>query len=310
MSDSSREKARREALQIVDQFLGIQPSVAGLLKIAASTLGAARVGRCLERVRESRLTRRSDALASLAALVVATRKLGDSWWLRPRHRSDTPGYQQQEAPPDELLATWRPTDQPHSPTALEKVAQWAESDVADALWGAPVDSVDLNSLETADRIAVPPGARSGDRLVVSFDPGSRVDAVVTLRSDGSLGSELHLDSIRHSPPAEVEWGWSIACGIGPHRLPDEEAGGFRDPYAAPIDGVAAATLSAWALARGAGADEIGAPWKTAGDPIRAIEALYLPGRHGDWFHWWRAAEALADRDAPKLAEAMRRVGPP
>jgi hypothetical protein len=309
MSDSSREKARREALKIVDQFLGIQPSVAGLLEIAASTLGAARVGRCLERVRESRLTRRSYALASLAALVVATRKLGDSWWRRPRHPSDKPGYQQQP-PPDELLATWRPTDQPQSPTALEKIAQWAASDVADALWGAPVDNVDLNSLEAADRIAVPPGARVGDRLVVAFDPGSRVDAVVTRRSDGSLGGELDLDSTRHSPPAEVEWGWSIACGIGPHRLPDEEAGGVRNPYAAPIDSVAAATLSAWALARGAGADEIGAPWKTTGDPIRAIEALYLPGRDGSWFLWWCAAEALADRDAQKLAEAMRRVGPP
>ena len=68
-----------------------------------------------------------------------------------------------------------------------------------------------------DRITLPPQARLGDRLVASFDPGSRVDAIVVARAGRALGSVLDLDSIRHSPPAEVSW----ACGILAEGRPDD-----------------------------------------------------------------------------------------
>lgn len=124
------------------------------------------------------------------------------------------------------------------------------------------------------------------------------------RADGTLGSELDIDSCRHSPPAEVSWGWAIATGNGPHRLPDESPGSPADPYAVPIDLAAAETIRGWALQHGANPAQVGQAWKTAGDVIVAMGAADWMRRPGRWSRWERAASALADRDMPRLAEAL------
>ena len=308
---ATSDESRREALRILRELLSIDgPNLDALLEAANRALGVERLRRCVSLIRESPLTRRSHALACVAALVVGTRELGGDWWRRQHRRSDGPGRPEEGPPPEDLLVASRANEQRQWPTTLERLAQWAAADVADALWGPPVDAVDLNSLAPDDRIALPPNARAGDRLVVSFDPGSRVDALVLARPDGTLGSVLDLESVRHSAPAEVEWGWGISAGLGPHRLPDEDEGGPDDPYHVLIDEAAAATLSAWAIAHGADVDQILPPWTVAGDPIRALGAVDLVRRDGTWFAWGRATEALANRDAQRLAQAISTLGPP
>jgi hypothetical protein len=289
-----------EAARLLDELLHVRgPDLSALLAAARTALGGQRLERCLLLVRQAPLTRRSHVLASLAALVVATEELGEGWWHRPGPRPS----------PDEVLASGAAREQPRWPNTLESLSHRAADDVADALWGPPTGDVDLNSLDPVDRIALPPDARAGDRLVVSFDPGSRVDAEVTSRPDGSLGSVLDLESVRHSPATEAEWAWGVSAGVGPHRLPFEAAGGSDDPYGLRLDEAAGATLSAWAIAHGATAEQIRPPWTVAGDAIRALEAMDLVHRGGSWFAWWRATDALADRDAERLAAAMADLGP-
>ena len=40
-----------------------------------------------------------------------------------------------------------------------------------------------------------------------------------------------------------------------------------------------------------------------------FSALSLVRRDGTWFRWGRATEALANRDAPRLAQAISTLGP-
>jgi hypothetical protein len=241
----------------------------------------------------------------VAAVVVGTRHLGVGWWARPHRRADRPGEWQEGPPPGEVLVSGVVPSRWRSAPVLEVLAWWSADDVADALWGPPVDFVDLNSTRSTDRIALPRDARPGDRLVAAFDPGSRVDADVVRRADGTLGSELDITSCRHSPPAEASWGWAIATGNGPHRLPDESPGSPADPYAVPIDLAAAATVWGWALQHGASPAQVGQAWRTAGDVIVAIGALdWIQRPDGRWSRWERAASALADRDVSRLAEAL------
>jgi hypothetical protein len=304
-----RKDSQREALRILRELLGFdRPDVGALVSAAVDTLGHQRTDRCRELIEKSQLTRRSALISALASLVVGTRKLGEGWW----RRANPMAYAREGngSQPDDILETGFDPGQRKWPTTLELLGQWMASDVADLLWGAPIDYVDLNSMQPSDRVAAPSGSRAGERLVLAFDPGSRVEAVVTRRSDGSPGTELDTNSIRHSPPAEVEWGWAIAGGIGPHRLPNEEQGSPRDPYGVPIDTSAALTLTKWAIARGESAQKVDQPWTTVGDAIRALEAMHMVGRDGSWHYWGQAVEALADRDNQKLAESLARLRQP
>jgi len=197
--------SRRAALRIIRELLGLEgPDVFALLTAAESALGAARTKRCWELAGES--PRKDYALASLAALVVGTRRLGEAWWPKPRRSSVEIIPLGEGSPPDEALA-WTCKEWP---TPLEVLSMWIASDVADDLWGPAVAYVDLNSIATSDRFPLPPQAKVGDRVVAAFDPGSRADARVVERPGGRLGSELDLDSLRHSPPVELEWAWGIA----------------------------------------------------------------------------------------------------
>lgn len=286
MRQARAEDARIEARRIVADLLGEErPSAEALLADARPVLGDDRTVRCLGLALGASLTRRSAELAAVAALLVGTRDLGARWWTSPRGGK--------LPPPDEVLATAVAIEPWTDLTALEMLAAWIADDAADELWGRPVAEVDLNSWQAEDRFALPADVKPGRRLVVHFDAGGRLDAVVTRRADDDLGSNLDFHSLRYSRPAEAQWSWGVAAGLGPHRLPGESP----DPYAREVDPGAARVLRDWAARHGATADQLGERWQTVGDVVAAIERVDWMWRSGEWFGWWRGASALVDDSA-------------
>jgi len=114
-------EAQREAARILREMLDVDAPLPGaLLEVARRELGSERVAHCVRLVRDSTLTRRCYALASVAALVVGSRSLGDSWWSRPRRRSAGPGRRDEGSAPDAMLAFGHRKAAPQQwPTALE-----------------------------------------------------------------------------------------------------------------------------------------------------------------------------------------------
>lgn len=259
-----------------------RPTAEALIRDARPVLGDSRTEHCLELARGAQLTRRSAELASLAALVVGTGGLGVGWWERARG-AKLPA-------PDEVILTAAAIDPWTDLTVLEMLAAWISDDAADTLWGSPVADVDLNSWQAEDRIRLPADAKPGQRLVVHFDAGGRLDAQVTRRGDGALGSNLDFSSLRYSRPAEAQWSWGVAAGLGPHRLPGERP----DPYARAVDPEAVRILRDWALRHGATPEHLGATWHSVGDVVAAIERVDWMWRSAEWFGWWRGASALVD----------------
>lgn len=283
MREARAEDARNQARQLIRDLLGEErPAVPSLVRHAREALGDERTDRCLDLVRWAPLTRRSSELAALAGLLIGTRELGADWWERPRDGK--------RPPPHEVLHSNLAVEPWTDLTVLEMLAAWIADDAADAVWGPPAASVDLNSWQAEDRFTLPPGVRPGRRLVVHFDAGGRLDAVVTRRADDELGSNLDFHSLRYSRPAEAQWSWGVAAGLGPHRLPGEKP----DPYARRVDPEAARILRDWALRHGATAGQIGPRWDTVGDVVSAIERVDWMWRSGEWFGWWRGASALVD----------------
>ena len=225
MREARAEDARTEARRLIRDLLGEErPDAAVLLREAGTVLGADRVERCVELARGAPLTRRSTELAALAGLLVGTRELGEEWWRRERG-GKLPA-------PDEVLRTSTAIDPWTDLTVLEMLAAWIADDAADGAWGRPFAVTDLNSWQAEDRVELPEDATPGQRLVVSFDAGGRLDAVVLRRPDDELGSNLDFDSLRYSRPAEAQWSWGVAAGLGPHRpgrgpRPLRGAGGRR-----------------------------------------------------------------------------------
>lgn len=286
MRQAHAEDARTEARRVVRNLLGEDhPTADALIAAVRPVIGDERCDRCVGLALGASLTRRSAELAALAALLVGTRELGEQWWTRPRG-GKLPA-------PDEVLHTAVAIEPWTDLTALEMLAAWVSDDAADELWGRPVAQVDLNSWQAEDRFGLPPGVRPGQRLVVHFDAGGRLDAVVTRRSDDNLGSNLDFHSLRYSRPAEAQWSWGVAAGLGPHRLPGEKP----DPYARRVDAYAARVLRAWALRHGVTDQQLGERWETVGDVVAAIERVDWMWRSGEWFGWWRGASALVDDSA-------------
>jgi hypothetical protein len=286
MRQAHAEDARTEARKVVRNLLGEErPTAATLVADVRPVLGDDRTARALELALGASLTRRSAELAAIAALLVGTRELGEQWWARPRGGK--------LPPPDEVLRTAVAIEPWTDLTALEMLAAWICDDAADRMWGPPVAEVDLNSWQAEDRFDLPPGARPGQRLVVHFDAGGRLDAVVARRSGDELGSNLDFQSLRYSRPAEAQWSWGVAAGLGPHRLPGESP----DPYAREVPSAAAGILREWALRHGAAPEQLGERWDTVGDVVAAIERVDWMWRSGEWFGWWRAASALVDDSA-------------
>ncbi|WP_084957874.1 hypothetical protein [Thermoactinospora rubra] len=283
MRQARAEDARIEARRVIRNLLGEeQPTAAMLLDDARAMIGEARTARCVELALGASLTRRSAELAAVAALVVGTRELGEEWWKRARGPK--------LPPPQEVLDTGTAVDPWTDLTVLEMLAAWIADDAADALWGPPVAEVDLNSWQAEDRFRLPEGVRPGQRLVVSFDAGGRLDAVVTRRPDDDLGSNLDFHSLRYSRPAETQWSWGVAAGLGPHPLPGEDP----DPYAREVDRGAVDILYGWALRHGATRELLGERWRTVGEVVAAIERVDWMWRSAEWFGWWRGASALVD----------------
>jgi hypothetical protein len=286
MRQAHAEDARTEARRVVRDLLGEEhPTADVLIADARPVIGDERVHRCVGLALGASLTRRSAELAAIAALLVGTRDLGAEWWARPRG-GKFPA-------PDEVLRTAVAIEPWTDLTALEMLASWASDDAADELWGRPVAEVDLNSWQAEDRLALPQGVRPGQRLVVHFDAGGRLDAVVTRRADEDLGSNLDFHSLRYSRPAEAQWSWGVAAGLGPHRLPGDEP----DPYTKPVEAAAARILRDWALRHGATAEQLGERWADVGDVVAAIERVDWMWRSAEWFGWWRGASALVDGSA-------------
>ncbi|MFD0665050.1 hypothetical protein [Thermocatellispora tengchongensis] len=186
-----------------------RPTVATLARESERALGAERTRRCLDLVRWAPLTRRSAELAALAGLLIGTRELGTGWWERSRGGK--------LPPPDEVVWSSTAIEPWVDLTVLEMLAAWIADDSADARWGGAVGSVDLNSWQAEDRVRLPAGVKPGERLVVSFDAGGRLDAVVVRRADDGLGSNLDFSSLRYSRPAEAQWSWGSRPGSGRTR---------------------------------------------------------------------------------------------
>ncbi|MGC5010190.1 hypothetical protein ACLQ2R_05455 [Streptosporangium sp. DT93] len=295
MREGRAEDARIEARRLIRDLLGEErPEAALLLRQAEEVLGADRVARAVELARGAPLTRRSTELAAVAALVVGTRELGEVWWRRERG-GKLPA-------PDEVLQTSTAVDPWTDLTVLEMLAAWIADDAADQAWGRAAAVTDLNSWQAEDRVELPADTRSGTRILVSFDAGGRLDAVVVRRPDGAMGSDLDFDSLRYSRPAEAQWSWGVAAGLGPHRL-DERP----DPYEQSVDGEAAETLHAWALRHGASAEQTGTTWRTRGDVIAAIERIDWMWRSGEWFAWWRGVSALIDGEPEQLTARLAEI---
>ncbi|MEO3791572.1 hypothetical protein ABGB14_15315 [Nonomuraea sp. B10E15] len=286
MRQAHAEDARTEARRVVRNLLGEErPTAPALIDGVRPVLGDERTDRTLELALGASLTRRSAELAAIAALLVGTRELGAEWWTRPRGGK--------LPPPDEVVRTAVAIEPWTDLTALEMLAAWIADDAADQLWGRPVAQVDLNSWQAEDRFRLPPGVRPGQRLVVHFDAGGRLDAVVTRRTDDDLGSNLDFQSLRYSRPAEAQWSWGVAAGLGPHRLPGERP----DPYAREVPAAASGVLRDWAVRHGATREQLGERWETVGDVVAAIERVDWMWRSGEWFGWWRGASALVDDSA-------------
>ncbi|MEU3165533.1 hypothetical protein [Streptosporangium sp. NPDC006930] len=295
MRDARAEDARTEARRLIRDLLGEErPDAALLLSEARSVLGADRVARSVELARGAPLTRRSTELAALAGLLVGTRELGERWWHQERG-DKLPA-------PDEALRTSTAIEPWTDLTVLEMLAAWIADDAADEAWGRPAAVTDLNSWQAEDRVELPKDAHPGQRVVVSFDAGGRLDAVVLRRPDDELGSNLDFDSLRYSRPAEAQWSWGVAAGLGPHRL-DEHP----DPYERPVDAEAAATLHTWALRHGASAEQAGEVWRDRGDVIASIERIDWMWRSGEWFAWWRGVSALVDGEPEQLAARLEEI---
>ncbi|TDD04428.1 hypothetical protein E1292_19160 [Nonomuraea deserti] len=286
MRQAHAEDARTEARRVVRNLLGEErPTAPALIDGVRPVLGDERTDRTLELALGASLTRRSAELAAIAALLVGTRELGAEWWTRPRGGK--------LPPPDEVVRTAVAIEPWTDLTALEMLAAWIADDAADQLWGRPAAQVDLNSWQAEDRFRLPPGVKPGQRLVVHFDAGGRLDAVVTRRADDDLGSNLDFHSLRYSRPAEAQWSWGVAAGLGPHRLPGEHP----DPYAREVSAAASGVLRDWAVRHGATREQLGERWETVGDVVAAIERVDWMWRSGEWFGWWRGASALVDDSA-------------
>lgn len=223
--NADRASVRASAAQGVRDALGIEPTVEALLDRLSLQVGPQEVDAVVAVVRRGPVDRRRYSLAGVAAASLAMDYLGAGWWHETRSRSGLTGAPADDCPPATLL---RAEHEVGSPAAramspwpgAELLGLWAADDVADLLWGPPVDYVDLNSPQPVDRVPAPENSRPGDRILLAWDPGCRIEAVVEERGAGELGTVLD-GELRYSPPADLLWDWSTATELDHHRLPGE-----------------------------------------------------------------------------------------
>jgi hypothetical protein len=223
--DADRSGVRASAARSVRDALGIEPTVAALLDRLSLQVGPQEVDAVVAVVRRGPFDRRPYSLAGVAAASLAMDYLGADWWQETRSRPSLIGVLADNCPPATLLRSEHeigsPTARATSPwSGAELLGLRAADDVAVHLWGAPVDYVDLNSGQPVDRVPAPENSRPGDRILLAWDPGCRIEAVVEKRGAGKLGTMLD-GELRYSPPADLLWDWATATELDQHRLPDE-----------------------------------------------------------------------------------------
>src|SRR5450759_2061160 len=307
----TRDNAAHQARSII----GIDDlGATSMFRLADAILDPRRSARCLELSRLVRLTRRSDATSAVAELIVGTRDLGIDWWSRVHQEMTGPGKWVDGGTPDELLVA-APGSASEAEMRLNRLGDWASDDAADAKWGRPIDFVDLNDSGADDRLHLPDGIAEGDRVVASFDPGSRVWAAIVGRDKpdeaaqdregyrrNGLGSVLAEHEFINV--AEVGWAYAIATNTGPIYLPGETAGGHGDPFMDLVQSETAERLSSWALKHD---NEIAEQcrWLTRGDVWSAYFRLGLPySRTGEWWPFERAAMAVVDGEVAEIETRM------
>jgi hypothetical protein len=294
---SKRERSRAFAQSEASRLLGLDELTSeALFGLAAEALTPERARRCLELARLEPLTRRSTATSAVAALIVGVRSLGVDWWSQVHRQLGADRQWVDRMTPDQLLAG----DAPDARSSLETLGYWVADDSADAIWGRPIDTVDLNDPAVDDRVVLPDGARPGERFVAAWDPGCRVDVLIVARDGppdehreqigarrGSLGSQL--GDLRYVTSADADWAWAIATDVAPIRLPGEVAGSPNDPFAVRLDPDAAQQLYRWALEHEPTVELLGPAWTTRADAWTARFSLGLPyDRPGNWMTFDRA----------------------
>jgi len=316
MSDLS--KTREDAARQARTLLGIDDlGTNALFSLAETVFGQHRSSRCLDLARLVRLSRRAGATSSVAELIVGTRDLGAEWWSRAHEDMTAPATWEDRGTPDQLLA--RTVSSPiEAETILRQLASWISDDAADALWGRPIDYVDLNDPNADDRVHLPENTVEGDRLLASFDPGHRVWARVVRRADrgdpalepsgrrrnrlGSVLAETEIVSV-----SDAGWAYAIATNVGPINLPGEMPGGPSDPFMATIGPNQAKRLSTWALKRDHDIAER-CRWLTKGDIWSSYFQLGLPySRTGEWWAFDRAASAIVDGEASEAERWLNKL---
>jgi hypothetical protein len=184
--------------------LGIEPTETALLERLAGQLAEDEVAVVTSALRRALPERRGYAVAGLAAASQAMDVLGVGWWHEARVRTGL------TVPADDRS----PATLLRSPDGdAEQLGNWAADDVADHLWGPPVGYVDLNNPKWIDRVPAPASARPGDRLLLAWDPGCRVVAVVEARDSGGLGTRLDGENL-FAPPADLWWNWAHSATPG------------------------------------------------------------------------------------------------
>lgn len=307
----NRNQAAQQARRILE-IDDLDPTA--LFRLADTILDPRRSARCLELSRLVRLTRRSDGTSAVAEVIVGTRDLGIEWWSRVHQEMTGPGRWLDRGTPDELLAV-APGSMSEAEMRLSRLADWAADDAADAKWGRPIDFIDLNDPVADDRLHLPDDITEGDRVVASFDPGSRVWAAIVRREkpyeaaqdrEGYRRNGLGRVLAEHEfiNVAEVGWAFSIATNIGPIYLPGETAGGHGDPFMDLVEPDAAKRLSSWALKHDRDIAEQ-CRWLTRGDVWSAYFRLGLPySRTGAWWPFELAAQAVVDGEVAEIEKRM------
>lgn len=222
--NTDRSSVRASAAQGVRDALGIEPTAEALLGRLSLQVGPHEVDVVIGAVRRAPVGRRHYALAGVAAASVAMDYLGAGWWHESRSRTGLSNAPADNRSPATLLRSVHEIGSTsvtsESLLGAELLGLWAADDVADHLWGAPVGFVDLNSGQPVDRVPAPENSRPGDRILLAWDPGCRIEAVIEERGNGKLGTMLD-GELRYSPPADLSWDWATATEPDQHQLPGE-----------------------------------------------------------------------------------------
>ena len=212
--DESARLAQRETSRAhVRSTLGIEPTYDALLARIGTQIDAVELDAVNGALQQTSPDRRPYAIAAVAAASLAMDVLGAAWWRQARPRSDGVGGRSVCSPASLVRADRQSgltgVHPARGSATVEVLEWWAGDDVADHLWGPAVGYVDMNNPRTIDRFPVPADARPGDRLLLSFDPGCRIEAVVEQREGDTLGTRLD-GEVRFAPPADLWWHWVTA----------------------------------------------------------------------------------------------------